>query len=444
MVPGSWKPSAPSLKLTPHDTPQRYPVTRAEKSWILYDVANSAFVLVIVTAIMPIYFKDVVAHGMPAQLTTAWWGYANSLSALLMVLLAPLLGTFADFSGWKKRFLLVFLLLGVAATGLLSLTGEGHVLFCLLVFVAARTCWEGTNLFYDALLIDVTEPERMDRLSAAGYAWGYIGSVVPFLAVIALILARSVPGGTLPGDAARLGFLIVAAWWLLFSIPLLKYVEQKYGCEKTAGAVRQSFSRLAETFRNVSRHRNAFLFLLAYFFYIDGVGTVITMAVAYGVDVGLDAKMLILVILVIQVVAFPAALLWGRLAGSFRVKPLLFCGIGIYCGITLMAFIIPAIPDLSVKKAAFWTLAVLVASSMGGIQALSRSFFGKLIPREQSAEFFGFYNMFGKFAAMGGPFLMGITAQMTGSSRYGVLSILVLFIVGSLILSKVDETLPSM
>lgn len=417
-------------------------MTRAEKSWVMYDVANSAFVLVIVTSIMPIYFKDVVAHGVPAQLATAWWGYANSFSALLMVLLAPVLGTFADYPGWKKRFLLVFLLLGAAATMLLSLTGEGEVLLCLLVFVVARTCWEGTNLFYDAFLIDVTEPERMDRLSAAGFAWGYIGSVVPFLAVIALILAGTDPaaGTGIPGGAARIGFLIVAGWWLLFSIPLLKNVTQKYSCDRTSGAVRQSFTRLADTFRNVSRHRNAFLFLLAYFFYIDGVGTVITMAVAYGVDVGLDSKMLILVILVIQLVAFPAALLWGRLADSFRVKPLLFSGIGIYCGITFMAFMIPAIPDLAMKKAAFWTLAVLVASSMGGIQALSRSFFGKLIPPEQSAEFFGFYNMFGKFAAMGGPFLMGITSQLTGSSRYGVLSILVLFIIGSVILARVDES----
>lgn len=419
-------------------------MTREEKSWIMYDVANSAFVLVIVTSIMPIYFKEVVARGMPGELATAWWGYANSLSALVLVIAAPVLGTFADYSGWKKRLLLFFLLIGVAATALLWQIGEGKAMQCLLVFVVARTGWEAANLFYDAFITDVTEPERMDGVSAAGYAWGYIGSVIPFLAVIALLVAgkSKSPGSALPPDAARMGFLIVAAWWLIFSIPLLRHVHQKYGCEPKAGAVRESVLRLVDTFRHLSRHRNALLFLLAYFFYIDGVGTIITMAVAYGVDVGLRSDTLILVILVIQVVAFPASLIWGKLAGNFRVKPLLFSGIAVYCCITFVAFMIPALPDQSMKKVVFWIVAIMVASSMGGIQALSRSFYGKLIPPEQSAEFFGFYNMFGKFAAMGGPFLMGITAQMTGSSRYGVLSVLVLFIIGSMILGKVEEKLP--
>ncbi|SNB47117.1 MFS transporter [Geobacter sp. DSM 9736] len=416
-------------------------MTKAEKSWVLYDVANSAFVLVIVTAIMPIYFKEVVAHNIPGQLATAWWGYANSISAMAMVVLAPVMGTFADYSGWKKRLLLICLLVGLAATVLLTQTGEGKIILCLAVFVVARTAWEGTNLFYDAFLPDVAELKRMDRVSASGFAWGYVGSVIPFLAVIALILTgKDQAGGRIPPDAARTGFLIVAAWWGLFSIPLLRNVSQKHGYPREPGAFRLSMRRLTDTFRDVSRHRNAFLFLLAYFFYIDGVGTVITMAVAYGVDVGLKPDMLILVILVIQIVAFPAALVWGKLSDRFRVKPLLFSGIAVYCIITLIAFMIPAIPDPTLKKATFWVIAVLVASAMGGIQALSRSFYGKLIPPEKSGEFFGFYNIFGKFAAMGGPFLMGITAQMTGSSRYGVLSILLLFIAGSVILGRVDES----
>lgn len=419
-------------------------MTKAEKSWVLYDVANSAFVLVIVTSIMPLYFKEVVARGMQGELATAWWGYANSIAALAMVLLAPVLGTMADYSGWKKRLLLLFLVVGLVATILLSQSGEGKVLQCLAVFVIARIGWEGANLFYDAFLPDIANPERMDRISASGFAWGYVGSVIPFLAVIAMIMTgKSDTGSRIPPDAARMGFLVVAAWWLLFSIPLLKNVRQKYGCERGAGAVRDSMRQLIDTFRHVSRHRNAFLFLLAYFFYIDGVGTVITMAVAYGVDVGLGPETLILVILVIQLVAFPAALVWGKLSDSFRAKPLLFSGIGVYCCITFLAFMIPVIPDPSMKKAVFWVLAILVASSMGGVQALSRSFFGKIIPPERSGEFFGFYNIFGKFAAIGGPFLMGITAQMTGSSRYGVLSILVLFVIGSLILMKVDEKQPS-
>jgi UMF1 family MFS transporter len=415
-------------------------VTRAERSWILYDVANSAFVLVVVTAVMPIFFKEIAAKGVPAELSTAWWGYANSFSSLLLVLLAPVMGTFADFEGWKKRLFAAFLLLGLAATAGLYLTPTGGWAFCLALFVLARTGWAGTNVFYDAFITDIAAPERMDKLSTAGYAWGYIGSVVPFLVVIGLLLGLKTPAdGVISGPAARLGFLVVAAWWLSFSLPLLKNVRQTHFCPPSPTPVRDSFRRLGETFGHLRRYRQAFLFLLAYFFFIDGVDTIITMAVAYGVDLGLGATTLILAILMIQIIAFPCALVWGKLTERYRVKPLLMAGIVVYALITLIAFFLPILPTLQAKTAVFWLLSVLVASSMGGIQALSRSFFGKLVPPEQSAEFFGFFNISGKFATITGPFLVGVTGQFTGHSRYGVLSILVLFIIGSLILSRVQE-----
>jgi UMF1 family MFS transporter len=415
-------------------------VTRTEKSWILYDVANSAFVLVVVTAVMPIFFKEIAARGVAPEVSTAWWGYANSLSSLILVVLAPTMGTFADYEGWKKRLFAIFLIAGVAATALLFFCREGAWGYCLTVFVVASTCWSGANVFYDAFITDVTEPERMDMVSTAGYAWGYIGSVIPFLAVIGLILGTKSPGGTvIPAAAARAGFVIVAVWWLVFSFPLLRDVRQVYFCPQADHPVAEAFQRMVVTFRHIRGYRNAFLFLLAYFFFIDGINTVITMSVAYGIDIGLSTTTLILAILIIQIIAFPFSLLWGRLAGRFAVKPLLQAGIAIYCLITFIAFLLPSFPSVQARTIVFWILSVLVATSMGGIQALSRSFFGRLVPPDRSAEFFGFYNISGKFATITGPFLVGITGQLAGHSRYGVLSILILFVIGSLVLARVDD-----
>ena len=416
-------------------------MTKPERSWILYDVANSAFGLVVVTAVMPIFFKEFAAQGQAPEVSTAWWGYANSLSSVILVFLAPAMGALADYQGWKKRLFALFLAIGSMATAMLFFTGQGAWLYCLTLFVIARTGWAGANVFYDSFITDVTEPARMSRVSTAGFAWGYIGSVIPFLIVIALIFGMRSPAAafSLPPLAARIGFLVVVVWWLLFSIPLLRNVHQVYFCPPSPSPVREGFRRIWSTLRRLREHRNAFLFLLAYFFIIDGVDTVITMSVAYGVDMGLGAATMILAILTIQIVAFPCSLIWGRLSDRFAIKPLLQTGIAIYCVITLIGFFLPSLDSLQARTAVFWLLSVLVATSMGGIQALCRSFFGRLIPAHRSAEFFGFYNISGKFATIAGPFLFGITGQLTGQSRYGVLSILVLFVMGSLILSQVKE-----
>ncbi|SHH95056.1 MFS transporter [Desulfofustis glycolicus] len=415
------------------------PLTREERSWVLYDVANSAFVLVMITAIMPIYFKDIAARGMPAAESTAYWGFANAAASLILALLAPVLGALADSRGRKKAFFSSFLGAGLLLTVALAFVGSGHWLLCLTLFVLARVGWAGANIFYDSFLVDVTTLHRMDAVSSRGYAYGYIGSVIPFLIVIGLILSAGAAGDTLPAPQARVGFIVVALWWLIFSLPALRDLRQRHYEPIADPVVSSSFRRLLTTLRDIRKHRQAFVFLIAYFFFIDGVGTIISMSTAYGRDLGFGVTLLIAVLLVIQVVAFPFALLFGRLAARFGTKNTLLAGITVYCLITLLAFLLPFIADPAGKIALFWLIALLVASSMGGIQALSRSYFGRLIPPAKSAEFFGFYNIFGKFAAISGPLLMGLITRVTGDSRWGVLSILLLFAVGGWILSRIKE-----
>jgi UMF1 family MFS transporter len=414
-------------------------MTKQEKSWILYDVGNSAFVLIVITTVMPIFFKDIASAGADNAVSTANWGFANSLASLILAILSPVLGAFADYQNLKKRFFTVFLAAGIVFTLLLVTVNEGQWLRCLLIFVFARIGFAGANLFYDAFLPDVAETARMNRISSAGYAWGYIGGAVPFVLVIGIILMGMSPGSVLSVNSARAGFVIVALWWILFSVPMLKNVQQTHYIPRSEHPVTESFARLVRTFQDIREYKQVFLFLIAYFLYIDGVDTIITMATAYGRDIGIGVTTLIAVILMIQIVAFPFALLYGRLADKFSEKTMLYAGIAIYAVITLIAFFLPDLPTQQLKVLTFWLIAVLIASSQGGIQALSRSFFGKLIPAERSAEFFGFYNIFGKFATIIGPLLMGSIGRIAGHSRYGILSILILFILGGFFLSKVKR-----
>jgi UMF1 family MFS transporter len=412
-------------------------MTRSEKSWLLYDVANSAFVLIVITTIMPIFYKDVVAVGIDPAAATAHWGFANSLASLAVAIAAPILGTFADYRFYKKRFLMGFLFFGAAFTFLLAAVDPGDRLLCLMIYVAARIGFAGANVFYDAFLVDVADRDRMDWVSSCGYAAGYIGAVIPFLGVLGVVVGMD-DGSGITLTAARISFLIVGAWWLVFSIPLLKHVQQKYEAPAAVHPIREGFERFVGTFRSIRRYKAVFSFLVAYFFYIDGVNTIITMSSAYGRDIGLGTTQLILVILMIQVVAFPFALLYGKLAGRFSTKPVLMWGLAVYAVAALISYFLPDLPTHRMKLIVFWGLAFLIATSLGGIQALSRSFFGKLIPPERSAEFFGFYNVFGKFAAIAGPFIMGLTGRLAGHSRFGVLSVLGLLVLGGVLLWRVD------
>lgn len=415
-------------------------LTKTERSWILYDVANSAFVLIVTTTLMPIFHKDFVAAGSGAQ-STADWGFVVSLASLILAVLAPILGTIADYRGMKKKFFLSALILGVVFTLLFPLIQQGQIIFGLMLYMVARIAYAGANIFYDSFLTDVTTNERMDRISTLGFGWGYIGSCIPFIVSIGLIVGYQFINGTseISPFIMKLSFVIVALWWFVFSIPMIKNVRQEYGVEPEPAMIRKSFGRLWKTLKEISRFKLTFGFLIAYFFYIDGVSTIISMATAYGIDLGLGATTLIAVILFIQIVAWPFALLFGTLAKKYSTKKMLFAGILIYAIVTLVGFLLPSFQSIGLKTGLFWFMAFLVATSQGGIQALSRSFFGKTLPKEKSAEFFGFYNIFGKFAAIIGPLLMAVFTKMTGDSRYGVLSLLILFLTGAFLLSKVPE-----
>lgn len=413
-------------------------LSKEERSWILYDVGNSAFVLVMITAIMPIFYKDFAAAGIESAISTAHWGFANSTASLILALLSPLLGALADYKNRKKLFFLFFLMVGLGFNLALPSIEQGQWLLCLILFVFARVGWAGANVFYDAFIVDVTTKKRMDSISSKGYGFGYIGSVIPFVIIIVILYSGGLEGG-LPIRETKIGFLVVVLWWALLSLPAILHLKQRYYLEASKNPVGDSFARLYRTLKEIKKHKQAFLFLVAYFFYIDGVGTIVSMSTAYGRELGFGIAMLIGVLLFIQIVAFPFALLFGKLSAIFTTRKMLVVGIVIYIIVTILGFFLPSIEDIGTRTTVFWFISFLVASAMGGVQALSRSYFGKLIPKEKSAEFFGFYNVFGKFAAITGPFLMGVVGSVTGDTRWGILSILLLFLIGGVILLRVEE-----
>ena len=414
-------------------------LTRPEKSWILYDVANSAFVLIVTTTLMPIFFKVHAASNMTADRATAYWGFTVAAASLIVAVSAPFLGTLADFRGYKKKMLTVAVSVGVLATLMLTLVRPGQWLLCLVLYAVARIGFSGANIFYDAFLVDVTTDDRMDRISAYGYGWGYIGSVIPFLAsMAALFMAKGLlRADHFPVMGFTAAFALTAVWWAVFSIPILKDVQQSHFTASSKRPLPDSARTLINTLKEVGRHKNIAVFLLAYFFYIDGVHTIISMALAYGLDQRLSQTVLISVVLFIQVLGWPCAILFGLLAARVSAKFMIQAGIGVYCLLTFVGYFLPVIEDPGHKVVVFFAMGFLIALAQGGVQSLSRSFFGRMIPKDQAAEFFGFYNIFGKFAAIIGPGLMGLATLLTGASRYGVLSILGLFLAGGVLLCLV-------
>lgn len=410
-------------------------LTKQERSWTFYDWANSAYSMTITSTILPIYFKMVAeAGGMSSSNSTALWGYTISLSTLVVSLLAPILGTIADYKGNKKKLFKVFLSLGIVATATLAFIPSNTPNLLLLCYGVALIGFAGSNIFYDSFLVDVTTNDRMDKVSSTGFAMGYIGSTIPFIISIAIVMLSE--KGILPIDlnsACKVTFLITCLWWGVFTIPLLKNVNQIYYIEPEAQPVKKSFLRIISTIKEIKKHKNIFLFLCAYFFYIDGVDTIIGMATSYGRDLGISMISLLLILLLTQFVAFPFTILYGKLAEKFGGKKLIFVGIITYIIICIYAFFLKTTFD-------FWVLAMAVGSAQGGIQSISRSFYAKIIPKENSNEFFGFYNIFGKFAAIMGPFLVAFLTQITGQTKYGILSLLLLFALGIIFLSKVKET----
>lgn len=400
----------------------------------MYDWGSSAYSIIITTAVFPLYYKaSATEAGIDLADSTAYLGYTIAIFTFILAMIGPILGTIADYQGLKKKFFTAFFLLGTISTAALAFVPSENWLMLLICYTFAALGATGANVFYDAFIVDVTTAKRMNNVSAFGYGLGYIGSTIPFILSIAVILLAS--NGVIPistTTASRIAFLITAVWWASFSIPMFKRVHQNYYIEREPNPIRQSFKRLSKTIREIRQYRALFLFLLAYFFYIDGVGTIIALSTAYGTDLGLSATSLLIVLFVTQAVAAPFAILYGRLSERFTGKKMLYVGICVYIVVCIYAFFLETITD-------FWILAMLVATSQGGIQALSRSYFAKLVPKENSNEFFGFYNIFGKFAAILGPLLVAVTSQVTGNSSMGVFSLVVLFVIGLAILSRVPE-----
>jgi len=400
--------------------------TKTEKSWIFYDWANSAYSVVITAAILPIFFKTLAKNGgVSPNMADSYWGYANSIATMIVAILAPILGTIGDYKGKKMQFFKLFFILGALSTAALSFTDQWMAI--LIIYMITVIGFSSANIFYDAFLIDVTTEDRMDTVSSYGFALGYIGgSTIPFVLSISLVMFGSKIGIS-SSLAVKISFMLTAIWWIIFSIPMLKNVKQIYFIEKEKDIIKKSFLRLYSTFMNIRQYKRVFIFLIAYFFYIDGVNTIIKMSTVYGDSVGVGSNSLLLALLMTQIVAFPFAIIYGKLAKKVGARTMLLVGIAIYIVICFVGY--------NMKSAVeFWILAFLVATSQGGIQALSRSYFGKMVPKEKANEFFGFYDIFGKFAAILGPALYAMFSQITGNSRYGVLSVMLLFVIGGAIM----------
>ena len=401
----------------------KFKLTKQEKNWVLYDVGNSAFTL-LVSTIMPIYFNHLASTaGLSDVDYLAYWGYAASISTLLVALLGPVFGTMADYKGFKKPIFLAFLAVG--AIGCISLGLAKQWLVFLALFVIAKVGYSGSLIFYDSMLPDITEPDRTDSISSLGYAWGYIGSCLPFVACLVPVLFADSLGLRMP-TAMLIAFCITAFWWVGMSLPLVKSYRQKHYVERQPGAVGAAFSRLWTTLKNARKEKKAFLFLLAFFFYIDGVYTIIDMATAYGSALGLDSTGLLLALLVTQIVAFPLAILFGRLAKKHSTEKLISICIMAYFGIAVFAVFLQS-------QWQFWTLAVMVGMFQGGIQALSRSYFTRIIPAEQSGEYFGLLDICGKGAAFLGTTIVSTVTKISGNMSLGVGMIAVLFVIGFLL-----------
>jgi len=394
--------------------------TRTEKSWVAYDAGNSAFTM-LVSSVIPIYFNSLTAAGgVSATQSAAWWGLITSISTLILAVLSPLLGPLADFRGMKIRLFTFSMGVGLA-TGVAMGLVNGWFAFVVL-FVIAKLGYNLSLVFYDSMLTDVSTDDRMDAVSSTGYGIGYIASCVPFILCIGLILTADATGLG-KTTATRLSFILTCVWWGLFSIPLLRNYRQTWFVDRKAHALSESLSTLAATLRRLGGEKRILLFMLAFFFYIDGVYTIIGMAASYGSAVGIDSTQMILALLLTQIIAFPCAILFGRLARRFNTRRLIeACIIG-YAGIALFA--------LQLDKAwEFWFLAVCVAMFQGGIQSLSRSYFARIIPKAHSNEYFGLFNIFGKGADFLGPLLMSLTMMLTGRANLGVVPIFVLFVIG--------------
>lgn len=400
--------------------------SKKEISWILYDCGNSAYSIAITTALLPAYLNSFSSGSLMNM------GYYNSFASIIVALLSPILGSIADYKDKKKRFFIFFALIGIIFTGALAAVPDGHWQMLVIFYILTCIGFAGANIFYDSFLVDVTTNDKMDEVSSKGFAYGYIASVIPFAISLGVILMLGM--NNLLGY--QLGFVITAVWWGLFTIPFMRNVRQVHYIDPEKKVIRNSFARLFKTIKNIKQYKVAFSFLIAYFLYIDGVDTIIKMAVPYASEtlglIGDDIFLLLGILLVIQIIAFPCAIIYGKLASKFGTKKMIMVAISTYIFATFFAFMMTELWHVFI-------LGALIGSAQGGIQALSRSYFAKIIPKKNSNEFFGFYNVFGKFAAIIGPLLMAASTTITGNPRISILTIIPLFIVGGILFMRLPK-----
>mgnify|MGYP001815672046 CR=1 FL=1 len=409
-------------------------LTRQKFAWAMYDWANSAFATIVIAGFFPVFFKQYWNAGVSVTESTFRLGLVNSIASLVIMLLAPVLGAIADHLGRRKGMLLLFAALGMYLTGALYLVGAGNWVLAACFYAVALLGFSGSNIFYDSLLPHVSSAEDVDRTSALGFSLGYLGGGI--LLAICVLLTRNPEWVGLDdvSDVIRLSFILVAVWWLVFSLPLVFIVSEPdgRGRDSSMGVLFAGFRRIGKTFHEIRQLRNVWLFLLAYWLYIDGVDTIVRMAVDYGLSLGFDQKSLLLALLITQFTGFPAALAFGHLGDRYGTKTGIFLALGIYIVVTVHGAMMNEVWE-------FYFLAFAIGLAQGGIQALSRSMYARMIPAGRTAEFFGFYNMMGKFAAILGPLLMGWMSALTGNPRAGILSLLVLFVAGAGLLMFVNN-----
>ena len=410
--------------------------TKEERSWICYDWANSVFATIMIAAVFPVFF--VAMAGGEGTAGSAWWGWGTATARIILAIAAPVIGAIMDYKGYKKRLFITFVYLGVLFTLLISTQTSWQML--LVGYILANMCFGASNFVYDAYLPDVTTKERMDKVSAWGYAWGYIGgSTIPFIVSIGLLMFGHNFG--IDNDmAVRISIVMTALWWGIFAIPMIKNVHHKYGnTVPKKGMFKATLKNVANTAKKITKTKGVLIFLIAYFFYIDGVGTVINMATAYGSELGLDATGMIAALFVTQIVAFPCSMLFGWLAKRVYSINLIKGAIGMYLLICITGFIMGFGLEVnwfdeSVAILIFWALAFMVGTVQGGIQAISRSTFGRLVPPEHSGEYFGFFEIYGRFSTILGPFLYATILTITGIPSIAILSIILIFLTGLIIL----------
>ncbi|WP_077317879.1 MFS transporter [Virgibacillus proomii] len=402
-------------------------------SWVLYDFGNSTFATTVMAAVLPVFYYDVAAVSVKENLAASYWGYSQSIAVLIVAVLAPILGAISDYTAAKKKFLRFFAYMGMIASVLLGFVGEGDYIFASLLLIIGTVGFSGGNIFYDAFLPEIANEQDIDKVSSAGFAWGYIGGGILLAINILMILKYDwfgIPNATI---ASQVSFVSVGIWWFVFSIPLFRNIQEdkKQAIKRDRTYISIGFSRVVSTFRDLKQYKQLLIFLLAFWLYNDGVSTIIKMATIYGRDIGIGGNSLIVALLITQFVGIPCTFFFGWLANKISAKKALTLSLYVYTGIVLLGYFMTSAIH-------FYLLAICVGIVQGGAQSLSRSIYGRMVPENKHAEFFGFYGISSKFAAIFGPFLFAVVGQLTGSSRNGIVSLLIFFIGGIILLKFVN------